>query len=98
MKTTTLGAVVTVAMAGCAGSTDVVTTGPDTYMVASHGTTEGSSGSTQKAKALEEAREYCEKSGKQLETIRAIESGPGNYGKTSSAEIHFRCVTTATSK
>ena len=92
-----LSVIAAVTVVGCAGSTDVVPTGPGTYMVASHGTTESSSGSAQKAKALEKAREYCEKSGKRLETIRAIDSGPESYGKVSSAEVHFRCVTGPTS-
>jgi uncharacterized protein YceK len=36
-------------LAGCAGVTHVVSTGPDTYMVASHGTMGWSSGPAQKA-------------------------------------------------
>lgn len=94
----TLSAIVAVAMAGCSGSTDVIPTGLDTYMVASHEATDSSSGPAQRVKAFEEAREYCEKSGKQLQTIRVIDSRPGSEGKTSSVEVHFRCVTTATPK
>lgn len=90
--------VVVVGISGCGGSTDVVPTGLDTYMVASQGTTAGSSGSAQRAKAFEEAREYCERSGKQLETISVIDSGPGSYGQSSSAEVHFRCATAAAPK
>jgi len=96
MRTRTMSAIVAVAGVGCAGSTDVIQTGPDTYMVATHSTTGSTSGAEQRAKAFAEARDYCEKSGKQLETIRAVESGPAI--NTSSAEVHFRCVTAAAPK
>jgi len=68
-----------VSFVGCAGVTHVVSTGPDTYMVASHGTMGWSSGPAQKAKAFEE-------------TISATDSGPGIYGKISSGEVQFRCT------
>jgi hypothetical protein len=95
MTTRTLIAVVAAATVGCTGATDVVPTGAETYMVTSHGTGP-SSAPEQRAKAFEEAREYCEKAGKKFETIRVIDSGPVGDGKTSTAEVHFRCVTAAT--
>jgi len=51
-------------LAGCAAVTPVVQTGPDTYMVASHGTTGYSSGPAEKAKAFDRASAYCRQSGK----------------------------------
>lgn len=45
-------------VAAYAGGTDVVQTGPDTYMLANHGVKGWSSGSTQKVKAIERASDY----------------------------------------
>jgi len=91
LKTITL-TLVSVALTACAGSTNVVPEGHDTYMVAHHGTMGWSSGSAQKAKALEEADDYCHKLGKQMESVAETDSGPGGMGKISSSEVHFRCV------
>jgi len=85
-------------LAGCAGATHVVPTGSGTYMVAAHGTMGWSSGPAQKAKAFEEAAAYCKQSGKQLETIDATDTGAGGFGKVSSAEVHFRCVSAPSAK
>jgi hypothetical protein len=78
-------------VAGCGGVTDVVKTGPDTYMVASHGTMGWSSGSAQKAKAFQDAENYCAKMGKQVQQVEAKES-PGGFGRIASGEVEFRCV------
>ena len=78
---------------GCASSSIVVPQGHDTYMVARHGTMWwSSSGSAQKAKALQEAQDYCQHLGKQMATISEADSGPGGFGKISSSEVYFRCV------
>lgn len=85
-------AIVALALAGCAGVTDVVSTGPETYMVASHGTMGWSSGPAQKAKAFQMANEFCAKKGKlQAEGIKGNTTGSG-YGQIASAEVEFRCV------
>ena len=80
-----------VMLGGCAGVTDVVSTGPNTYMVASHGTMGWSSGPAQKAKAFQDANDFCKKQGKIAEGIRGSETGSG-FGKIASAEVEFRCV------
>jgi hypothetical protein len=98
MQTRMLRAVAALALAGCAGTTHVVPTGSDPYMIAAHGTMGWSSGPAQKAKAFEEAAAYCKQSGKHLETIDATDTGAGTWGKISSAEVHFRCASSATSK
>lgn len=96
MRKKALGVIATVAVMSCGGSTDVVVTGPGTYMIALHSTQEESSGLEERARALEEAKQYCAKSGKKLEAIRAMDIGPGGgSGESSSAEVHFRCVTAA---
>jgi hypothetical protein len=66
-------------LAARAGVTHVVSTGPDTYMVASHGTMGCSSGPAQKATAFEEATDYRQKLGKQMQPIdsRETQSGSG---------------------
>jgi hypothetical protein len=97
MKTISVTAAVT-ALVGCAAVTPVVQTGPDSYMIAAHGTMGYSSGPAQKAKAFEEASAYCKQSGKVIETIDATDTAAGTFGKISSAEVHFRCVTSAPHK
>jgi hypothetical protein len=79
-------------VAACAGSSDVVKTGPDTYMIARHGTSGWSLGQNQKAKALRDAAQYCRRQGKQMQAISAVETGAEAYGKMSSAEVDFRCT------
>jgi len=83
---------IAVSVSGCAGLTDVVKTGPETYMIASHGTMGWSSGPAQKAKAFEGAAKYCRQQGEQMRAISAVDTGAGAYGKISSAEVDFRCV------
>lgn len=82
----------TMLLFGCAGVEHVVPTGPDSYMVASHGVMGWSSGPAQKAKAYEKAAAFCEQKGEELKTISATDTGAGAFGKISSAEVHFRCV------
>jgi hypothetical protein len=89
---------VVLVLVGCASTSHVVPTGSDTFMVAAHGTMGYSSGPEQKAKAFEEAAAYCKLSGKELETISATDTGAGVWGKISSAEVHFRCVSAAAQK
>ena len=79
-------------LAGCAGVTDVVSTGADTYMVASHGTMGWSSGPAQKAQAFNQANDYCQKMGKTMQVISARDSGNGGFGVISSGEVTFKCV------
>jgi hypothetical protein len=79
-------------LVSCAGVTDVVSTGKDTYMIASHGTMGWSSGGVQKAQAFTQANEFCQKMGKTVEVINSKDSGNGSFGKISSAEISFKCV------
>ena len=79
-------------ISGCAGVTDVVPTGKDTYMVASHGTMGWSSGGAQKAQAFTQANEFCQKMGKVVEVISTSDSGNGGFGKISSGQIDFKCV------
>jgi len=76
-----------VALAACAGVTEPVPVGDGVYMVGSHGVMGWSSGPAQQAAALEKATMFCNGMGKELKTISATDSGPGGFGKTSSAEV-----------
>lgn len=87
-----VAALAAIGVTGCAGVTDVAPTGPDTYMVASHGTMGWSSGPAQKAVAFEKADAYCKERGKAVQVIKASDSGSGEYGKISSGEVDFKCV------
>ena len=81
----------TLILAGCAGVTDVVSTGSNTYMVASHGTMGWSSGGAQRAKAYQQATEFCQTKGMQMQSIGTKET-PSGFGKIASGEVEFRCV------
>ena len=86
-----LALIIAAPLVGCAGATHVVSTGPGTYMVASHGTMGWSSGPAQKAKAFEEANDYCKKLGREMQPINSSETESG-FGKIASGEVDFRCV------
>lgn len=90
MKTTWVASCA-LALVGCAGVTGVVPTGPDTYIVAAHGVMGWSSGGAQKAKAYQDADEYCKRLGKVMLQVRASEE-PGGFGKIASGEVEFRCL------
>jgi hypothetical protein len=97
VKTTQCLAAIVLAL-GCAtataGGSRVVQTGPDTYILASHGVKGWSSSSTQKVKAIERASEYCKNLGKQMELVSATENA-GGWAKQASADVEFRCVAAA---
>ena len=78
-------------IAGCAGSTEVVPSGPETYRVASHGTMGWSSEGAQKAKAFQQAADFCKSKGKQMQPIGTMET-PSGFGQIASGEVEFRCV------
>jgi len=92
MKTAAFCIASVLLVSACGGVTDVVSTGPDTYMVASHSTMGWSSGPAQKAAAFEEANDYCKGLGKVMQVIKASDSGNGGFGKISSGEVDFRCA------
>ena len=79
-------------LAGCAGVTDVVSTGPDTFLVASHGTMGWSSGGAQKAAAIQKAADYCRGMSKQLQLVSARETNGGGFGQIAAGEAEFRCA------
>jgi hypothetical protein len=66
-------------------------------MVASHGVMGWSSGPAQEAKAFEDAGDYCEMLGKELQSINSSET-EGGFGKIASGEVDFRCVAPGATK
>lgn len=85
-------ALAALSLSACAGVTDVVATGPDSFMVASHGTMGWSSGSAQKAKAIQQAGEFCQARGRQVQIIEARETAQSGFGQIAAGEVQFRCV------
>jgi hypothetical protein len=87
-----MGCGILILTTSCAGTTNqVVPTGHDTYMVANHGTMGWSSAGAQRAKAYQQANEFCKTKGKEVETVNEHETDSG-FGKIASADIEFRCV------
>ena len=79
------------ALLGCASVTDVVSTGPETYMVAAEGVLGNSSSGKQAFKAQEQAAAFCNAKGMQVETISSQEV-PGGFAKVASATVNFKCL------
>ena len=80
-----------VSLAGCATVSDPVSTGPGTYVVAAEGVMGNSSSGSQLVKAQAQAAQFCEKQGKQVQTITTNEV-PGGFGKVASATVNFQCL------
>lgn len=84
---------VVVVMGGCAINSGVVPMGQDTFMVSRQAATGFSGSGKLKAKALQEANEFCKNQGKCLQVIHINEASPPyiltNFPK---AEVHFMCL------
>jgi hypothetical protein len=94
VQTISCGALLSI-FAGCVGTTDqIVPTGHGTFMIPRHGLMGLSSGSTQKAKAFQDAVAYCRKFGQDIETVLTSET-EGGFGGLAAPEIEFRCVSSA---
>ena len=78
---------------GCASNSGVVQVGENTYMVSRLAASGFSGMGTLKADAMKEAYSECQKTGKDVEMIEAIDAKPpyifGNFPKT---EVHFKCI------
>lgn len=98
MKKTWMLIAIAGALTACVTTSEVVSTGHDTFMIASHGVMGHSSGPEQKARAFEGANAYCKKTGKEVETLNQSETQSA-WGVAPSAEVEFRCkVPSAVSK
>ncbi|MFH1201865.1 MAG: SHOCT domain-containing protein [Candidatus Omnitrophota bacterium] len=80
-------------LCGCAANSGVVPIGQDTFMVSRQAATGFSGSGTLKAKALQEASQFCEKQGKKLQVVSTSEASPPyiltNFPK---AEVQFMCL------
>tara|TARA_A100001015_G_scaffold286364_1_gene354948 strand:- start:1171 stop:1467 length:297 start_codon:yes stop_codon:yes gene_type:complete len=78
-------------VSGCTTGTggSLVKLDDDTYLVAN--TQYGSSGSSQKVKAIQKAVKYCEKMGKTME-VQSSKQSDGAIGSLPSAEVIFNCI------
>jgi hypothetical protein len=82
--------IVTVLISGCTTSSGVVSTGPDTYMIAR--TEWGFRGPAKvKAAAIKEADAYCKKHGKVIKVTKTVEIGL-KFGSEPAAEVYFKCL------
>jgi hypothetical protein len=79
-------------LAGCAGTTgQVVPASHGTYLIANRGVMGWSSAGAQKAKAYQQANDFCAKQGKEVEALNE-HGNEGGYGRIASADIEFKCV------
>ncbi len=83
--------ITTVFLAACA-STGVVSTGPDTYMIAKSGGIEMGSGAEVTADLYREANAFCAEQKKQLMTIKVTALDSKTFVRKASSELQFRCV------
>jgi hypothetical protein len=82
-----------VTLVGCASNSGIVPMGSDTYMVSRQAATGFSGMGTLKAEAMKEAYDQCQKTGKSVKVLEAIDAQPpyifGNFPKT---ELRFKCM------
>lgn len=85
--------VVLLGLVGCASNSGIVPMGSDTYMVSRQAATGFTGMGTLKAEAMKEAYGQCQKTGKSVKILEAIDAKPpyilGNFPKT---ELRFKCV------
>ena len=93
-KLITIGLAVVMAalVSGCATSSGVVSTGPDTCKISRTEWGLRTSGSV-KAAAIKEATAYCGKRGKAILVLKTVESDV-QYGSKPAAEVFFKCLAT----
>lgn len=77
---------------GCATSSGIVRTGPETLMVSK--TQKGFRGASGPvlAAAMKEANQYCERQGKVLKVISTKQKDMMPFKSDASAEVHFKCL------
>ena len=84
-------AVAVLSCAGCASVSDVVPTGPGTFMVAAHGIDGNGSGAAQKVIALKAAAAHCTAKGLGFQVLSAETVEP-QFGRPPSAQVNFKCI------
>lgn len=84
-------AVASFLLTACTTVTDVVSTGPGTYLVASQGVIGNGSGAAQKVAAVQRADAYCKARGEPMIIIRSDQSEP-MFGRAQSGQVDFHCA------
>lgn len=79
-------------LAGCATSSGVVQTGPDTFMVAGKHLAPGASGAPLLADLYREAGAFCAKQGGTVQGIGTDAKDHQPFGQLANARLDFRCV------
>ena len=80
------------ALASCAGKPGVVSAGPDTYLVTRQAKTNFANLDNLKAKALQEATEYCLSQNKNISVVNSSVSPPDIFGNLPKAAVQFMCL------
>lgn len=78
-------------LSGCATSSGVVPMGKDTYMVSRGDNSPAASLTALKAAALNDASEYCAKTGNTFAVVGGLDV-PRSFGQFPQTEIQFKCV------
>jgi len=78
-------------LAGCATSSGIVPTGPDSYMVSRSAGWGSANASSVLADDYREANEFCAKDGKKMETVHT-QTSPMYFGHRPEAQLDFMCL------
>lgn len=80
------------ALAGCATSTGIVSVGQGVFMIAR--TQKGTVGSSApvKARAIQDADEYCHKHGKVMLLMKTVQKDMKPFQSDAYAEVYFKCL------
>ncbi|MGH9962804.1 MAG: hypothetical protein ACREBC_37760 [Pyrinomonadaceae bacterium] len=91
MSKTTMTLLISVLCVACSTTSGVVPSGKDTYLISRSEKGFDKTGSRVKAAVFKEASEYCSKSGKTMEVIKANEKDMVPFRSDAQAEVEFRC-------
>ena len=80
-----------ITLAGCASSSGVLNTGPDSYMVSREGGSAFVGTNGLRVDAMKEANAYCQNEGKIFQVSSTQVQG-GGLGKYPHADIYFLCL------
>ena len=84
-------AILFIFLVGCATSSGVVPTGPDSFMVSRSAPWGSANASTVLADCYQEANEFCAKDGKKMETVHT-QTTPLYFGHRPEAQLDFMCL------
>ena len=77
---------------GCANSSGVVPAGKDTYLISRSEKGFDKTGSGVKAAIFKEAGEFCSKTGRSMEIIKATEKDMVPFKSDAQAAVEFKCI------